>query len=104
VIYAVNAWGLPLPLALLIGICASTVLAAIFALLAVRVSGVYFLLLTLALGLIVWGVCLRWSTITGGENGLRGDLRTGALADAKTFYFLVMTVSLAAFFLMRRSG
>ena len=35
--------------------------AAVFALLAVRTSGVYFLLLTLALGMIVWGVCLRWT-------------------------------------------
>ena len=34
--------------------------------------GVYFLLLTLALGMIVWGVCLRWTQVTGGENGMRG--------------------------------
>ena len=46
-----------------------------FALLAVRTSGVYFLLLTLALGMIVWGVCLRWTQVTGGENGMRGDVR-----------------------------
>ena len=102
VIYAVNSWGLPLPLALFIGMAASTVLAAVFGLLAVRVSGVYFLLLTLALGLVVWGVCLRWSTVTGGENGLRGDLRTGLLADAKVFYLLVLAVSGCAFLAMRR--
>ena len=51
----------------------ATTLAAVFALLAIRTSGVYFLLLTLALGMIVWGVCLRWTSVTGGENGLRGD-------------------------------
>jgi branched-chain amino acid transport system permease protein len=102
VIYAVNTWGLPLPAALLLGIGAATVLAAVFALLAVRVSGVYFLLLTLALGLVVWGVTLRWSTVTGGENGLRGDLRTGILADAKIFYSIVLVVSASAFLAMRR--
>jgi branched-chain amino acid transport system permease protein len=102
VIYGVNSMGLDLPVALLMGVGAATVLAAVFAVLAVRVSGVYFLLLTLALGLVVWGVCLRWSTVTGGENGLRGDLRKGLLADTRTFYFLVMAVSLTAFFLMRR--
>ena len=52
-----------------------------FALLAVRTSGVYFLLLTLALGMIVWGICLRWTQVTGGENGLRGDIRPAALYD-----------------------
>ena len=49
--------------------------AVIFGLLAVRTSGVYFLLLTLALGMIVWGICLRWTQVTGGENGMRGDVR-----------------------------
>ena len=40
----------------LLGIAAATLAAGVFALLAARVSGVYFLLLTLALGMIVWGV------------------------------------------------
>ena len=51
-----------------------------------RTSGVYFLLLTLALGMIVWGVCLRWTGITGGENGLRGIGRPDFIADDKDFY------------------
>jgi branched-chain amino acid transport system permease protein len=102
VIYSVNVWALPLPFALCIGVAAATVLAAMFALLAVRVSGVYFLLLTLALGLVVWGICLRWSQVTGGENGLRGDLRQGPLADAKIFYALSLVVALLAYAAMRR--
>jgi len=102
VIYAMNTWGVPLPVGLLIGIAAATVLAGVFAVLAVRVSGVYFLLLTLALGLVVWGVCLRWTAVTGGENGLRGDLKRGVLADPRFFYFIVVAVSLACFFAMRR--
>jgi branched-chain amino acid transport system permease protein len=102
VIYSVNTWGLPLPAALAVGVAAATAVAAIFAVLAVRVSGVYFLLLTLALGLVIWGICLRWSQVTGGENGLRGDLRTGVLADPVKFYALVVVVSLSAFAAMRR--
>jgi branched-chain amino acid transport system permease protein len=102
VIYSVNIWGLPLPLAMAVGVAAATVLAAVFAVLAVRVSGVYFLLLTLALGLVVWGICLRWSQVTGGENGLRGDLRQGLLGDVRIFYAVALVVSLAAFAAMRR--
>ena len=102
VIYGVNTWGLPLPLAMTIGVIAATLVAALFAVLAVRVSGVYFLLLTLALGLVIWGICLRWTQVTGGENGLRGDLRTGVLADPPVFYGLVLAISLFAYAAMRR--
>ena len=47
--------------AFVLGVLAATAVAAVFALLAVRTSGVYFLLLTLALGMIIWGICLRWT-------------------------------------------
>lgn len=90
VLYASSVAGLPLPLAMLLGVVAATLLAALFAVLAVRTSGVYFLLLTLALGLIVWGVCLRWTAVTGGENGLRGELQTGALASPRNLYLVVL--------------
>lgn len=72
------------------GVAAATVLAAIFGLLAVRTSGVYFLLLTLALGMIVWGVCLRWTQVTGGENGMRADVRPAALVSQTAFYWAVL--------------
>jgi branched-chain amino acid transport system permease protein len=77
---------------MLLGILAATVVACVFALLAIRTSGVYFLLLTLALGMIVWGVCLRWTSVTGGENGLRGYGRPGFLADHVHFYYAVLVV------------
>ncbi|MGA9954577.1 MAG: ABC transporter permease, partial [Bradyrhizobium sp.] len=71
VVYASSQAGLPWAAAFVLGMIAATAVAAIFALLAVRTSGVYFLLLTLALGMIVWGICLRWTQVTGGENGIR---------------------------------
>lgn len=76
-----------------LGILAAALLAAVFALLAIRTSGVYFLLLTLALGMIVWGVCLRWTGVTGGENGIRGTGRPDAVADPVTFYFVVLAAT-----------
>lgn len=75
-----------------LGILGATVLAGIFALLAIRTSGVYFLLLTLALGMIVWGVCLRWTDVTGGENGLRGAGRPEIIASYTTFYYAVLAI------------
>jgi branched-chain amino acid transport system permease protein len=85
-----------------LGILASTLVAIVFAVLAVRTSGVYFLLLTLALGMIVWGIALRWSTITGGENGIRGRVRPEALTDTTSFYYFVFGVFVVLFALMWR--
>jgi branched-chain amino acid transport system permease protein len=93
VIYAATQAGLPPVVALGLGILAATAVAAIFALLAVRTAGVYFLLLTLALGMIVWGICLRWTEVTGGENGLRGDIRPAILIAQRNFYWAVLAAA-----------
>lgn len=93
---------LPLSAAMLAGVLASGVLALAFGVIAVRTSGVYFLLITLALGLIVWGVCLRWTVVTGGENGLRGDLRQGWLAGPGRLYWVVLGCSAVLAYAMWR--
>jgi branched-chain amino acid transport system permease protein len=91
----------PVP-AFALGVMAATGVAAIFALLAVRTSGVYFLLLTLALGMIVWGICLRWTEVTGGENGLRGDVRPLWLSSNSAFYWTVLVAAAVVSFAMWR--
>jgi branched-chain amino acid transport system permease protein len=93
VVYAVMTAGLSPLVACLLGVLAATALGAVFGLLAVRTSGVYFLLLTLALGMIVWGICLRWTQVTGGENGLRGAIRPALLSDYRAFYWMVLAVT-----------
>jgi branched-chain amino acid transport system permease protein len=85
--------GYSLWLAVPAGIVAATLVAAIFALLAVRTTGVYFLLLTLAQGMIVFGIAFRWSSVTGAENGIRGIARPPLVAGQIAFYY----VTLAAF-------
>ncbi|HEY4375488.1 MAG TPA: branched-chain amino acid ABC transporter permease [Burkholderiales bacterium] len=92
-----NPW-----LGALLGIAAAGVVALIFALLAVRTTGVYFLLLTLALGMIIWGVCQRWTSVTGGENGLRGTVRPEWLADPARFFYFVLAITALATFAMWR--
>ncbi len=77
---------------ILLGIAAATALSVVFALFATRVSGVYFLLLTLALGMIVWGVCLRWTSVTGGENGIRGTGRPDLIGAPIVFYYAILIV------------
>jgi branched-chain amino acid transport system permease protein len=102
VLYSVSTLGLSPVLGVLLGVLAATATAALFALVAARTAGVYFLLLTLALGMIVWGICLRWTDVTGGENGLRGNLRVGSLRDYALFYWVVLGCAVAASFAMWR--
>jgi branched-chain amino acid transport system permease protein len=91
-------------LVLLIGIVLGAALAAIFGLLAIRASGVYFLMITLALGQCVWGLAYRWNSLTGGDNGinLRERPKFGGidLANEQTFFFLVLGVFVASLLLM----
>jgi branched-chain amino acid transport system permease protein len=102
VVYAIEQAGVAPPVAIALGIAAATALAAVFAALAVRTSGVYFLLLTLALGMIVWGICLRWTDVTGGENGLRGSIRPALLVSHRNFYWAVLAVAAPLSFAMWR--
>ena len=102
VVYASAQVGLSPAAAIPLGIIAATLVAIIFALLAVRTSGVYFLLLTLALGMIVWGICLRWTQVTGGENGLRGDVRPAFLVGHRGFYWAVLVATALVSYAMWR--
>jgi branched-chain amino acid transport system permease protein len=102
VVYASAQAGLPPAVAFVLGIIAATLVAIVFALLAVRTSGVYFLLLTLALGMIVWGICLRWTQVTGGENGMRGDVRPAILVGHRAFYWAVLVVTMFVSYAMWR--
>ncbi|HEV3397468.1 MAG TPA: branched-chain amino acid ABC transporter permease, partial [Xanthobacteraceae bacterium] len=66
--------------------------AALFGLIAIRASGVYFLMITLALGQCVWGLAYRWNSLTGGDNGLNlpGRPEFGiAMANDLTWFYLV---------------
>jgi branched-chain amino acid transport system permease protein len=75
-----------------LGMFGGAALAAIFGLLAVRASGVYFLMITLALGQCVWGLAYRWNSLTGGDNGINLQHRPKFgidLANEVTFFYLV---------------
>lgn len=78
---------------ILIGLLAGMVITTIFALMAMRVGGTYFLMVTLAQGMIVWGFATR-STKLGAENGLTGVTRPEMFSAYWKFYYLVLVVVL----------
>jgi branched-chain amino acid transport system permease protein len=80
------------------GVLAALGLALVFGL-AVRTTGVYFILLTLALGQVVWGVAMRWTSFTGGENGVSNvppPVVAGvSFAPLARYYYVVLAVTVA---------
>ena len=54
------------------GLVAAAITAAVFGLLAIRATGTYFLMITLALGMVMWGLAFRWVSLTQGDNGISG--------------------------------
>jgi len=74
------------------GILGSTLVAALFGAIAIRTTGLYFLMITLAEGMIVWGLAFRWDKVTGAENGLRGIHRPEFLCQFSTYYYVVVAV------------
>ncbi|HWP17215.1 MAG TPA: branched-chain amino acid ABC transporter permease, partial [Xanthobacteraceae bacterium] len=86
----------------------STACGAVFGMLALRASGIGFLMITLALGQIVWGIAYRANTITNGDNGLRYAERPHPFGidinHAPHFYWFTLAVfAIALFFIWRLS-
>jgi branched-chain amino acid transport system permease protein len=96
-------------LVIVFGIVIGAALAAVFGLLAIRATGVYFLMITLALGQCVWGLAYRWNSLTNGDNGinLRDRPKFGIdLSHDVTFFYVVFgffAVSLLLMYVLVRS-
>jgi branched-chain amino acid transport system permease protein len=79
--------------------------SAVFAVLALRSTGIGFLMITLALGQIVWGIAYRWASLTNGDNGINLASRPApfglSLAGAEPFYYATLAIFLAVLLSMR---
>lgn len=88
--------GVSAPAAALAALFAGTLLAALFGVLALRARGLGFLMITLALGQVVWGLGYRWVDLTGGDNGLRLPARPAIfgldLSTPVPFYYFTAAV------------
>jgi branched-chain amino acid transport system permease protein len=91
----------------LVALVATLLITAVFAVLALRGTGIGFLMITLAIGQILWGIAYRWASLTNGDNGINVTTRPApfglSLAGASSFYlatlavFLLAVVSMAVF-------
>lgn len=101
---AVNL-GWPFPLAVLAGALAAAVLAVPIGYLAVRRTGIYFAMVTLAFAQMIYYIANEWRTVTRGENGLQGvprELFGLDLSDEFYFYYAALPIVFAGLFLAWR--
>jgi len=92
--------------ALIVGMLVSTLLGLVIGLIAIRRSGIYFAMITLALAQLVYFVCLQ-APFTGGENGIqgvpRGDvLGLFSLADDTVMYYFVLFIFVFVYLFIQR--
>ena len=92
--------------AILGGVAAAAALGFVIGGIAIRRHGIYFAMITLALGQLVYFVCLE-APFTGGENGLQGVPRGTLFAllplrSDVVMYYLVLAIFLGVFLFIRR--
>jgi branched-chain amino acid transport system permease protein len=90
--------------AAVISITGTTAMAAFFGVIALRATGLGFLMITLALSQVLWGLAYRMSGLTNGDNGIAGLTRPTpfgiSLDSASSFYWFALIVAWFAFFMM----
>lgn len=96
--------------AILVALIVGIFSMAVFALLSLRSSGIGFIMITLALGQILWGLAYRWISLTGGDNGINVTTRPApfgySLSNPTTFYYttlIIFVLAVAAVAIVARS-
>jgi branched-chain amino acid transport system permease protein len=93
--------GASMPVALLAAPLLAGAGALLFGWFAVRLSGVYLAMLTLAFAQIVWAIVFQWEGVTGGSNGILGIWPTAPFDKRSTYYALTLGLVTAGVLLLR---
>ncbi|GAB2892148.1 branched-chain amino acid ABC transporter permease [Paralcaligenes ginsengisoli] len=89
------------PVGILVGILVGTAAAALVGILIVKLRGIYFAMVTIAIGQVFYFIAFRWSSVTGGDDGLTGFKRLpldlgftqiDILGNDKAYYYMVLAV------------
>lgn len=94
--------GLPMELTLVVAPLVAALGAFVYGWFAVRLSGVYLAMLTLAFAQITWAITYQWDSFTGGSNGLTGVWPSAWLSDKRAYYWLTLVLVSAGVWWLRR--
>ena len=94
--------GLPMPLALLGAPLLAALAGVVFGYFCVRLTSIYFAMLTLAFAQIVYAVVHQWDEVTGGDNGLLSVWPSPAIASPLRYYFVALAATALGLTLLQR--
>ncbi len=89
-----------------IALAGTTLVAGLFGWIALRATGLGFLMLTLALSQVLWGTAYRWASVTNGDNGLSGLTRPApfglSLDGPAAFYYFALVITVISLWMMAK--
>ena len=91
----------PMELAFLLAPVGAGLAAVIIGWLCIRLTGVYFAMLTLALAQLVWSLVFQWDEFTGGDDGLVDIWPADWLSDANAYFYFTVIVGVGGIILLR---
>lgn len=89
-------------LTLLAGILMASILGLVIGYFCVRLRGIYFSILTLAFGQLIFFVIYKWHDFTGGDDGIQGVFPPDLLKSPIHYYFFILIVFIFSVFILWR--
>ncbi|MGH7374274.1 MAG: ABC transporter permease, partial [Candidatus Rokuibacteriota bacterium] len=94
--------GLPMPAAFVVAPLVAALAAVVFGYFCVRLSSIYFAMLTLAFAQIVYAIAHQWDEVTGGDNGVLSVWPARWLASPGRYYYWALVATVLGIVLLRR--
>jgi branched-chain amino acid transport system permease protein len=89
-------------LAYIVGPLVAAALSLLLGIICIRLSKLYFGMLQISLGSLVWAIVYRWYSFTGGDDGIHGIPAPSMIGSSKgAYYFTMIVAGLAMFFMYR---
>ena len=90
----------PLPVCLAVSMVTAGFFALIIGYFCVRLTGIYFAILTMAFGQLLYYIIFQWYSFTGGDDGLQGIVPPEWLISASAYYYFTLFIVIAALIVM----
>ena len=91
-----TTFNLPFIISFLSALLVTAIAAFFVGLICIRLNQMYFAMLTLAFGMLVWAIALKWRPITGGDDGFVGINMPSYLDNPITFYYFTFIIIVIA--------
>ena len=91
----------PMELAFLLAPVGAGLAAVMIGWLCLRLTGVYFAMLTLAMAQLLWSLVFQWDEFTGGDDGLVNIWPAQWLSEANSYFYFTVVVGIGGIILLR---